>query len=209
MGATLARLASTWTGLNEALAGPDLALKPAQPDQLANFGQLNHRARTDSRRSTDRYSSLPSGFVKLLVRRAPAKRTIERPKMMRLYPSRYYRRLWLKFFHLLVAGTVGWLLSAQWLNAQDWVGGLPDRLSAAPVRGRGSLCDPTLVPGTSHDGLAGQFFWQSPRVGQTHAATTFHITKVPFRYGDFGATSYPQRYQATNYYRSRTDWVWE
>ncbi len=194
---------------NDARLSACVALQPAQPNKTASLGQLNHRPRTDSRRGTDRYSSLPSGFVKLLVHRAPAKRTIERPKMMRLYPSRYYRRLWLRFFHLLVAGTVGWVLSAHWLHAQDWVGDLHDRSSVASGHSHESLCDPTLVRKTDSDGLAGQFFWQSPQVGQTHLESTFRISKVPFRYGDFGATSYPQRYQATNYYRSRTDWVWK
>lgn len=33
------------------------------------------------------------------------------------------------------------------------------------------------------------------------------LTKGAYRYGDFGATSYPQTYRQSGQYRDRTDWV--
>jgi 4-amino-4-deoxy-L-arabinose transferase-like glycosyltransferase len=117
---------------------------------------------------------------------------------MLVYTTKRYRRFWLRFVHLLIAGIVGWVLSSQWLHGQDWV--------TEPA----SQCSPALPQTWAGDQvLAGQVFWQSPHVASLATDTTFRITKQPFRYGDFGATSYPQRYQTSNYYRSRTDWIWQ
>ncbi|MDP1562952.1 MAG: hypothetical protein Q8M16_16360 [Pirellulaceae bacterium] len=117
---------------------------------------------------------------------------------MFLHPARRYRRLWLPFFRLMIAGTVGWMLSSHWLHGQDLVTEMPSR--RVPTV-------PSVCLG-DHD-LASASFWRPPFASNHSADTTFRITKTPFRYGDFGAVSYPQRYQVTNYYRSRTDWVWQ
>lgn len=107
---------------------------------------------------------------------------------------------------LLVAGGIGWVLASHWLAAQEpW-------LVAPSTRATGSQAKP--LPGCTAEelanGPAGQAFWATPTPlptppGEPRAT----ITKVPFRYGDFGATSYPIRHQSKGYYRSRTDWVWQ
>jgi hypothetical protein len=103
----------------------------------------------------------------------------------------------MRFVHMTIAGIVGWVLSTHLLHGQDWV--------TAPTSNQPAMMAEACLAAPSAAEIA---FWQSPSVG---AATdqVFRITKVPFRYGDFGATSYPQGYQRKNYYQSRTDWTWE
>lgn len=113
------------------------------------------------------------------------------------YPSKYYRRHVRRFVHMTIAGTLGWLVSSYWLHGQDWVP-VPTTLPA--------IVDSEACLETNSAGLA---FWQSPSSSSMNTGSHPQITKVPFRYGDFGAVSYPQRHQRSNYYRSRTDWVWD
>jgi hypothetical protein len=127
---------------------------------------------------------------------------------------------------LLVAGGVGWVLASQWLAAQE----TPPLRSSSDSRAAVDNFDrpmtgdwltgewpapPPAVGPTCHsqkvaDGPAGCAFWASPSVSPppTRSAATA-ITKIPFRYGDFGATSHPIRHVTQGYYRSRTDWVWQ
>lgn len=113
---------------------------------------------------------------------------------------------------LLVAGGIGWVLASQWLSAQEpstprFVGNAAlsgDWLARPPQAG-------TIGHGQAlADGPVGLAFWAPPTVSPppTLSAATA-ITKIPFRYGDFGATSYPIRQVTQGYYRSRTDWVWQ
>ena len=114
------------------------------------------------------------------------------------YSAKSVPRIWARFIHLFLAGMAGWILSSQWLHGQeDWV---TDMGTRPATQTRHCLED---------HGIAGQLFWQAPGSPQRSVDTTFRITKQPFRYGDFGAISYPQRYQSSNYYGSRTDWAWQ
>lgn len=113
------------------------------------------------------------------------------------YPSKNYRRHVLRFVHMTIAGTLGWLASSYWLHGQDWV--------STPTTGP-SAVESTPCLDANSTGLA---FWQSPSVTTPNTGIRPQITKVPFRYGDFGAVSYPQLHQRSNFYRSRTDWAWD
>lgn len=113
---------------------------------------------------------------------------------------------------LLIAGGVGWVLASHWLSAQepvatavpggdmfagDWLENPP---RTAPICRGQELAD----------GPVGLAFWAPPPVSASPTrSTATTITKIPFRYGDFGATSYPIRHVTQGYYRSRTDWVWQ
>jgi hypothetical protein len=75
--------------------------------------------------------------------------------------------------------------------------------AAVPVR-------PPVAPTRGlDDSPAACHFWHAPGPAAMAADRTATIDKRPYRYGDFGATSYPIRHQATGYYQSRTDWVWK
>ncbi len=113
---------------------------------------------------------------------------------------------------LLIAGGVGWVLASHWLSAQEPIGTavtggdmfagdwLEKPIRSAPICRGQELAD----------GPVGLAFWAPPTVSTPPTrSTATAITKIPFRYGDFGATSYPIRHVTQGYYRSRTDWVWQ
>lgn len=113
---------------------------------------------------------------------------------------------------LLIAGGVGWVLASQCLSAQEpsppWFMGetslTGDWLASPPHAG--PICHGQALA----DGPVGLAFWAPPTVSTPPARSTATVvTKIPFRYGDFGATSYPIRHVTHGYYRSRTDWVWQ
>lgn len=97
---------------------------------------------------------------------------------------------------LALAGLTGWFTACHWVQAQDlWVPQGPKVVSSS------SMNWPEAYPTA---------FWICPNRstvgGQTYQAP--RIQKTPFRYGDFGARSYPLRQSSSNYYQSRTDWGW-
>jgi len=104
---------------------------------------------------------------------------------------RSHRYLW-RGFHLVAATLLGWLLSTQFVQSQEV-----------------QRHDPPLAIGCwSENTPAALAFWHvGVPIVQT-PITAPVIQKPAFRYGDFGATSYPIRHSATGYYQSRVDWVW-
>ncbi len=92
----------------------------------------------------------------------------------------------------MAAALLGWLLSTEFVQSQEVQRQAP----------------PLAIGCWSENAPAAMAFWQ---VGshQAHAPTASSVIQKPaFRYGDFGATSYPIRHRATGYYQSRVDWVW-
>lgn len=107
---------------------------------------------------------------------------------------------------LLLAGGVGWVLASHWLAAQEpWVTTPGTRSPERQITHPAGCTAEELA-----NGPVGWAFWATPApLPSPPRQPTATITKIPFRYGDFGAISHPIRHQSSGYYRSRTDWAWQ
>jgi len=122
-------------------------------------------------------------------------------------------KVW-RFAWFAWAWFLGSWLASQSLPGQDLVA--PHR-SPLATAGRPTTDTPAFVLPADRGPalLGGDFsvaacqFWHPPTPPRPASDEPSPIVKMPFRYGDFGASSYPIRYRATGYYQSRTDWVWK